>query len=31
MLEIENLTVRYGNITAIKSVSLKVNEGEIVP
>ncbi len=30
MLEIENLTVRYGNITAVKSVSLKVNEGEIV-
>ncbi len=30
MLELENLTVRYGTITAVKSVSLNVNEGEIV-
>lgn len=30
MLEIENLTVRYGQITAVKSVSLHVNQGEIV-
>jgi branched-chain amino acid transport system ATP-binding protein len=30
MLELENLTVRYGNITAVKSVSLHVNQGEIV-
>jgi branched-chain amino acid transport system ATP-binding protein len=30
MLEIENLTVRYGSIAAVKSISLTVNEGEIV-
>jgi branched-chain amino acid transport system ATP-binding protein len=30
MLELENLTVRYGSIAAVKSVSLHVNEGEIV-
>jgi branched-chain amino acid transport system ATP-binding protein len=30
MLELDNLTVRYGNITAVKSVSLNVHEGEIV-
>ena len=30
MLEIKNLDVFYGNIQAIKDVSLKVNKGEIV-
>jgi branched-chain amino acid transport system ATP-binding protein len=30
MLMIENLTVRYGTITAVTNVSLNVNEGEIV-
>jgi branched-chain amino acid transport system ATP-binding protein len=30
MLEIENLTVRYGTITAVKSISLHVSEGEMV-
>ena len=30
MLKIENLEVAYGNIKAIKGISLEVNEGEIV-
>lgn len=30
LLEVENLEVRYGLIKAIKNVSFKVNEGEIV-
>ncbi len=30
MLKIENLTVRYGQITAVREVSLNVEEGEIV-
>lgn len=30
MLEVKNLNVYYGNIHAIKGVSLEVNEGEIV-
>lgn len=30
MLTVENLNVFYGNIHAVKGVSLKVNEGEIV-
>ena len=30
MLEIKNLEVVYGNIKAIKGISLSVNEGEIV-
>ncbi|AMA64567.1 MAG: ABC transporter ATP-binding protein [Kurthia gibsonii] len=30
MLKIENLNVYYGNIQALKGVSLEVNEGEIV-
>lgn len=30
MLEVENLNVFYGNIHALKGISLKVNEGEIV-
>jgi len=30
MLRIENLVTRYGNITAVKGISLEVHEGEIV-
>jgi branched-chain amino acid transport system ATP-binding protein len=30
MLEIDNLHVRYGSITALRGVSLRVDEGEIV-
>ena len=30
MLKIENLEVAYGNIKAIKGISLEVNKGEIV-
>ncbi|MEI6038967.1 MAG: ABC transporter ATP-binding protein [Actinomycetes bacterium] len=30
MLKVENLEVSYGNIKAIKGISLEVNEGEIV-
>jgi len=30
LLEVENLTARYGRITAIEDISLTVNEGEIV-
>ncbi|MEI7562069.1 MAG: ATP-binding cassette domain-containing protein, partial [Actinomycetes bacterium] len=30
MLKIENLEVTYGNIKAIKGISLEVNQGEIV-
>ncbi len=30
MLRIENLVIRYGNITAVKGISLEVHEGEIV-
>ncbi len=30
LLQVENLTARYGRITAIEDVSLTVNEGEIV-
>ena len=30
MLEIKNLHVHYGVIHALKDISLKVNEGEIV-
>ncbi|MHB1419849.1 MAG: ABC transporter ATP-binding protein [Bacillota bacterium] len=30
MLAIENVVVKYGNITAVKGVSLKVKEGEVV-
>jgi len=30
LLEIENLTVRYGEFVAVKNVSFKVNKGEIV-
>jgi branched-chain amino acid transport system ATP-binding protein len=30
LLEVENLTARYGRITAIEGISLTVNEGEIV-
>ena len=30
MLEISNLTVRYGSILALRGISLEVNEGEIV-
>jgi branched-chain amino acid transport system ATP-binding protein len=30
MLNIENLSVRYGNITALNGVSLNVNKGELV-
>jgi branched-chain amino acid transport system ATP-binding protein len=30
MLKIENLEVAYGNIKAIKGISLEVNQGEIV-
>lgn len=30
MLNVENLNVYYGNIHAIKDVSLKVNKGEVV-
>lgn len=30
MLKIENLVVRYGNITAVKDISLRVDTGEIV-
>ena len=30
MLKLENLEVAYGNIKAIKGISLEVNQGEIV-
>lgn len=30
MLKIEGLVTRYGNITAVKGISLEVNQGEIV-
>ena len=30
MLRVENLSTYYGNIQALKGVSLKVEEGEIV-
>ncbi|MFA5291853.1 MAG: ABC transporter ATP-binding protein [Phycisphaerae bacterium] len=30
LLEVKNLTVRYGTVTALKDVSFTVNEGEIV-
>ncbi|MBI4595701.1 MAG: ABC transporter ATP-binding protein [Candidatus Tectomicrobia bacterium] len=30
MLKIENLVTKYGNITAVKGISLEVNQGEIV-
>ena len=30
MLKVDNLEVAYGNIKAIKGISLEVNEGEIV-
>ena len=30
LLEVENLTVNYGSINALRSVSFEVNEGEIV-
>lgn len=30
MLKVKNLNVYYGNIHAIKDVSIEVNEGEIV-
>ena len=30
MLEVENLSVNYGVIQAVKGVSFKINEGEIV-
>ena len=30
MLKVDNLEVAYGNIKAIKGISLEVNQGEIV-
>ena len=30
LLEVKNLTVRYGAVTALKNISFSVNEGEIV-
>ena len=30
MLKVENIQVSYGNIKAIKGISLEVNKGEIV-
>jgi branched-chain amino acid transport system ATP-binding protein len=30
MLRVDNLEVAYGNIKAIKGISLEVNQGEIV-
>ena len=30
MLETKNLTVNYGCVSALKNVSIKVNDGEIV-
>ena len=30
MLKVENIDVFYGNIQALKDVSIEVNEGEIV-
>ena len=30
MLKIENLEVAYGNIKAIKGISLEVNQGELL-
>jgi len=30
LLEVKNLTVRYGAVTALKNISFKVNEEEIV-
>ncbi|MFQ5435535.1 MAG: branched-chain amino acid ABC transporter ATP-binding protein, partial [Anaerolineae bacterium] len=30
MLEIKNVSTYYGHIQALKNVSLRVNEGEIV-
>ena len=30
MLQVENLVVKYGNIAAVKGISLDVAEGEII-
>lgn len=30
MLKVENLSIKYGSIEAVKNVSFEVNEGEVV-